>query len=289
MTSDRYNLLFVDKENASLSILAEKLMQHWGRDRFKAYSAGITPATNVDPLAIELLHSKKLDVDDLKSKSWVEFTGKDAPHFDFVITLSEDNEIKMPVKWAGNPIVAHWNLHDSLSDGTHQKDRVFCLRRRYSFLENRIKIFSNLKLNKFSKVALSRELNAISNYKLNDELLDNEHYLFFFLVQYLNKAAKEDKSHDVLINIALEIQKYAEFHFFSEENYMEAAGFPGLQEHCALHTSLMSDLNEKVFKLRVGQATFSEVSVFLDDWFLGHVVQEDVKFVDFVAHQKGAS
>ena len=165
-------------------------------------------------------------------------------------------------------------------------DPVIKVRQAYSFLENRIKIFSNLKLNSFSRKALIRELDAISNYKLNDELLDNEHELFFFLARRLNSSVKDGKSQDVLINIAHEIQKYAQFHFFSEENYMEEEGFPGLQEHCALHAKLMSDLNEKVFKSMADQVEFKEVATFLEDWFLEHTLQEDAKFTDFLARKK---
>lgn len=286
MSSNYFNVLFIDRENASFSVIAERLLQHWGQGRFKAYSAGVEPASAIDPLAIQLLHAKKFPVEGLRSKSWREFAGRDAPHFDFVITLTDDNQIRLPGKWIDNPVVAHWNLHDALIGEAHQDDPLYRLRQTYSFLENRIKIFSNLKLGGFNRKALTRELDAISNFKLDDELLDNEHELFFFLSRRLTHAVQEGKSHDVLINIAHEIQKYAQFHFFSEENYMEEEGFPGLQDHCALHAKLMSDLNEKVFKWMADQVAFREVSIFLEDWFLQHTLQEDAKFIDYLATRR---
>lgn len=286
MPSDYYKVLFIDKENSIYSILAEKLLQHWGKDRFKVYSAGTEPASEIDQVALQVMQSRKLNTDNLRSKSWNEYLGKDAPQFDFVITLANKAEIKLPEKWKHNHVVAHWNLDDVLGAEAHLEDPVYKMRQTYSFIENRIKIFSNLKLNSFSRRALVKELDAISNYKLNDELLDNEHELFFFLSRRLKHAVNVGKPQDVLINIAHEIQKYAQFHFFSEENYMEEAGFSGLQEHCELHAKLMSDLNEKVFKCVADQVAFKDVAVFIEDWFLQHTLQEDAKFTDYLTQLK---
>ena len=61
MNTDRiYSILFLCTGNSARSILAESLLNHWGRGKFRAFSAGSFPKGQVHPMAVELLKRMNL-------------------------------------------------------------------------------------------------------------------------------------------------------------------------------------------------------------------------------------
>ncbi len=103
-------ILFLCTGNAARSIMAEALLNHLGRGRFRAYSAGSLPAGRVDPLSIETLRGAGIPADGLWSKGRDEFSGPSAPAVDAVLMVC-DNAAADPV-WPGHPASAHWGFAD---------------------------------------------------------------------------------------------------------------------------------------------------------------------------------
>jgi arsenate reductase (thioredoxin) len=69
--------------------MAEALLEHWGRGRFTAYSAGSFLKVAVHPLALDLLEKAHLNTRGLRSKSWDEFAKPGAPEMGFVFTVCD--------------------------------------------------------------------------------------------------------------------------------------------------------------------------------------------------------
>ncbi len=112
MNDRPFNVLFLCTGNSARSILAESLVNHWGRGKFIGYSAGSAPKGQVHPIALELLRQMKLPASDMRSKSWDEFAQPGAPQLDFVFTVCDNAAGEMCPVWPGQPMTAHWGVED---------------------------------------------------------------------------------------------------------------------------------------------------------------------------------
>lgn len=74
-----YNILFLCTHNSARSILGEALATTHTSGRFTGYSAGSTPATQINPFATEMIQEMGYDTSKLRSKNWGEFALLDAP------------------------------------------------------------------------------------------------------------------------------------------------------------------------------------------------------------------
>lgn len=161
MENKIYNVLFLCTGNSARSIMAEKMMEHWGKGKFKAYSAGSHPSGKVNPFAIQLLQSRGLSTEGLRSKSWDEFAVAGAPQFDFIFTVCDNAAGETCPVWLGHPMTAHWGVEDPAAVEGSDDEKIRAFRRICSYLENRIKLFAALPLEKLDNMRIKQELDAI--------------------------------------------------------------------------------------------------------------------------------
>lgn len=89
--------------------MAEGLMNHYGKGRFKAFSAGSQPTGHVNPLSLATLKANRISPEGFYSKSWDEFAKRP---FDAVITVCDNAAGEVCPVFFGAPVKAHWGVPD---------------------------------------------------------------------------------------------------------------------------------------------------------------------------------
>jgi len=167
MTTVRpFNVLFLCTGNSARSILAECILNRVGAGKFRAYSAGSTPAGRVNPHALDLLKKLNYATEGLRSKPWDEFsraTNPDAPDLDFVFTVCDNAAGEVCPIWPSLPMTAHWGLPDPAAATGFPAEVALAFADAYRMLSNRITIFANLPVSALDRLSLQKRLDEIGS------------------------------------------------------------------------------------------------------------------------------
>lgn len=147
--------------NSARSILGEALFATLGAGRLTAYSAGSKPRGVPHPGALRRLAAQGIDTAPFRSKSWLEFTGPDAPEIDLAITVCGNAAGESCPVFPGTPLRAHWGLPDpaDVTGGEAAEDAAFA--ETWRLLEMRVKAKLALDLAALDRAEAERELARI--------------------------------------------------------------------------------------------------------------------------------
>jgi arsenate reductase len=147
--------------NSARSILAESLLNHTGRGKFRAFSAGSFPKGQVHPLALELLKRMQLPSEGLRSKSWDEFASPGAPPIDLIFTVCDNAAGEVCPIWPGKPMTVHWGIADPAAVQGTEVEKEFAFRKAFKELETRIRLFTGLPVDSLDAMTLHARLREI--------------------------------------------------------------------------------------------------------------------------------
>lgn len=158
------NVLFLCTHNSARSILAEATLNHMGEGKFKAYSAGSSPRENQtpNPLAIVTLERAGISTAGLRSKSWDDFAGPDAPSMDLVITVCDNAAGEVCPYWPGQPATAHWGYADPSEAVGDDAVKLEAFRQTLFQIKRRLELFTSLPATSLSKMALEQSARELA-------------------------------------------------------------------------------------------------------------------------------
>jgi len=159
------NVLFLCTHNSARSILAEALLNHIGKGRFKAFSAGSSPRENQkpNPMAITTLEKAGIQTEGLTSKSWDVFAAPDAPIMDLVITVCDNAAGEVCPYWAGQPATAHWGYSDPSETIGTDEQKLEAFKQTLHLIKRRLDIFTSLPLTSLNKLALEKTARELAS------------------------------------------------------------------------------------------------------------------------------
>ena len=161
MTARTHNVLFLCTGNSARSIMAEALLNHLGKGRFTAHSAGSFPTGKVNPFSLETLRGFGLPTEGYRSKSWDEFASPGAPPIDFIFTVCDNAAGEACPIWPGKPVTAHWGVPDPAAvEGTDAEKRA-AFRDAAATLRRRIELFLALPIEKLDAQSMRSRLQDI--------------------------------------------------------------------------------------------------------------------------------
>ena len=113
--------------------------------------------------------------------------------------------------------------------------------------------------------------------------MDRQHMRLVELLNRLYEAMEKGKGDAVKKDVLTALVTYTKVHFAAEERLLQERGYPDLAAHQRKHnelTSKVAELNERVGAGRMVPSV--SLGAFLKDWLVRHILQEDMKYGQFV-------
>jgi hemerythrin len=116
--------------------------------------------------------------------------------------------------------------------------------------------------------------------------IDLQHKKLFEIINRLNDQIQQSSNKEIITTIIKELEDYADYHFSTEEKYIEEFHCSDTDVHLAAHREYTSRIQKYADQYNTSQSLdLKEILRFLVAWWIGHITQMDHKYVQcFVDH-----
>jgi hemerythrin len=116
--------------------------------------------------------------------------------------------------------------------------------------------------------------------------IDAQHKCLIDLINQLHDSMKAGKGNAVIGSVLLDLIKYTQFHFATEEKYFQKYAYPEYFLHKKQHDDLTRKTNELNAAYAQGKLTISlETMSFLKNWVSTHILESDQKYSPFLCNR----
>ncbi len=163
VTAADFDVLFICSGNSARSIFAEALLRDLGKGKFRAFSAGTRPGTELNPFALDTLKRNGHDTSVLRSKHISEFQQPDSTVMDFVFTVCDTAAAEECPPWPGQPITGHWGVPDPVKATGTDAEKALVFAQTYAALRRRIVTFVELPFESLNRISQQSRVDAIGS------------------------------------------------------------------------------------------------------------------------------
>lgn len=119
---------------------------------------------------------------------------------------------------------------------------------------------------------------------VNVTVLDDDHKKLIGLINRVHEVVERGGAREQVNAIVSELIDYTEYHFSREENMMEKAGYPALEDHKQLHAALVEKIKDYEQALNEDLSQFEPMNLleFLSRWLMQHILHEDRKYKPYM-------
>ena len=137
--------------------------------------------------------------------------------------------------------------------------------------------------NKNNKDTVKLNMDWNKSYYLDIDLIDKQHAIFFRIFDEIKELNKTPDSYDKLKDLILELEKYTNIHFRTEEALLLNSKHQGLNAHITQHQTFKKKIEEfKIAETYHNSLLTEQMIVFMRKWFLIHIAEVDREYVEDV-------
>jgi len=139
----------------------------------------------------------------------------------------------------------------------------------------------SLKKYKFRKKPIMEKklITWSEKYSVGYDEIDNQHKRLVEMINELYDSFKQGDANAIIENILMEMIKYTDYHFKTEETYFAKYHYSDAITHISEHQSFVEQVSKFYDDYKDGSVMLSyDVMNFLRDWLINHIQGSDRKF-----------
>lgn len=121
-----------------------------------------------------------------------------------------------------------------------------------------------------------------SDYEVGVQAMDESHRALVGRARALIEAVGAAADGVRLRDLVDDLVECTVEHFEDEERLLSELAWPGLEEHLALHNTLLRTVLKFKSDLRYGRLSADAATAFISDWVLSHIQVDDTKYRDYL-------
>lgn len=116
-------------------------------------------------------------------------------------------------------------------------------------------------------------------YSVGIEKLDEQHQMFFAIINELEEAAKPGGNREKIVRALTNLTSYSNYHFAEEERFFKIIHYKRAPFHIAMHNSFKDTLNTFIKRLEAKDPSLpAGMADFARNWLHSHLMKEDRDF-----------